>query len=383
MGRRESRTAALGGAAPLVASLLLCLAACGPSPTAGSEGGSGSGGVGASASLDKAEVYDALGKLEGEARHRALMARAEKEGVLSIYTSNTDIDKLVAAFEKDVGVKTRVYRANSESVVQRVLQEQKAGYLGNDIVDTDAGELNILSAEHVLYPYTGELRAKVRKEGKANGWTAVRFNVFVVGWNKDRVKAGEEPKSFEDLADPRWKGRISMEIGDVDWFAALYKYYLARGWTDARVRDLFTRVAANAKIAKGHTTQGELLAAGQFAVAVSSYSHTIDRAAAKGAPVAWKLANGEPVEPVVVRPNGLGLMRQAAHPAAAMLFADWMLTKGQKVLAEAYRVGAVETANDPLAKLKLVAVPEQDLLEESRKWGSLYASVLQGGQELK
>ena len=58
--------------------------------------------------------------------------------------------------------------------------------------------------------------------------------------------------------------------------------------SDAEVNGLFTSLAANAKIAKGHTVMGELLSAGEFDTAVSIYSHTVDNAAAKGAPVAWK-----------------------------------------------------------------------------------------------
>ena len=79
-----------------------------------------------------------------------------------------------------------------------------------------------------------------------------------------------------------------MEVGDVDWFTALHDYYVdEQGWTEEEYEDFMTRLAANAKIAKGHTVQGELLSAGQFDVTVSSYSHTIDKAAAEGAPVAW------------------------------------------------------------------------------------------------
>ena len=130
-----------------------------------------------------------------------------------------------------------------------------------------------------LSPYEGELRDAVRKEGSGRGWTATRFNVFVVGWNTNLVKPGQEPKTFEELADPKWKGKVSMEIGDVDWFTALYQHFLKQGKSEQEVTDLFKRIAANSKIAKGHTVQGELLSAGQFPVAISSYSHTIDKAA--------------------------------------------------------------------------------------------------------
>ncbi len=293
------------------------------------------------------------------------------------------MDDLVKGFEDEYDINVSVYRGNSESVLQRMLQEQKANYFGNDFVDTNAGELNIMNSEGLLYPYQGELRDKVRKEGQANGWTASRFNVFVVGWNTTKVKAGEEPKSLEELADPRWAGRVSMEVGDVDWFAAMYKYYLDHGKTEDQVRDMFKKIASNSKVAKGHTTQGELLSAGQFGITASSYSHTIDKAANKGAPVTWHPASGPPIQPLVVRPNGVGLVKTATNPAAAMLFVEWELTAGQKILEKAFRIGAIPTKADPLVGLQVISVPEQELLDNGKKWDDLYAEIIRSGQEVK
>lgn len=373
------------GSVAAMATALLLVAACGSSPTASGDAAGGAGGNDAAkkAAAKAQEVYDRINGLTGEERRKSLVELAEKEGKLSIYTSNTDMDKLVDGFEDAYDIEVSVYRGNSESVLQRILQEQQANYLGNDFVDTNAGELNIMNAEGVLYPYKGELRDAVRKEGQADGWTASRFNVFVVGWNTDKVKPGEEPKSFEELAGPQWKDKVSMELGDVDWFAGLYKYYIEQGKSEAEVRDLFTRIAANSKIAKGHTTQGELLSAGQFAVTVSSYSHTIDKAADKGAPVSWRPASGSPVQPILLRPNGVALMKTAANPAAAMLFIDWELTEGQKILEKAFRIGSIPTGKDPLAGLQVIAVPEQELLNDPKKWDTLYSDIVRSGQEIK
>ncbi|NRQ31809.1 extracellular solute-binding protein [Nonomuraea sp. NN258] len=367
------------GSAAAAAAVLL-LTACGASPSAGGPAPADKAG----ASGTKAqEVYDRVNGLTGDERTKVLLDLAKQEGALSIYTSNTDLDKVIDGFEKAYPIDVEVYRGNSESVLQRVAQEQQANYHGNDLVETNAGELNVMAKQNMLYPYEGALRAAVRKEGQADGWTATRFNVFVVGWNTAKVKPGAEPKSFEELADPKWKGLVSLEVGDVDWFAAMYKHYLAQGKTDAEVRDLFNRVVANAKIAKGHTAQGELLSAGQFAVTASSYSHTIDKAADQGAPVSWHPASGTPVQPIVIRPNGVALMKTATHPAAAMLFIDYELTEGQKILGESFRVGSIPTADDPLAGLTTITVPEQEMLDNPKKWDALYEEIVQSGREVQ
>ena len=200
----------------------------------------------------------------------------------------------------------------------------------------------------------------------------------MVGWNTGKVPAGTEPQSLKDLAGPQWKGRVGLEIGDVDWFAAMYNYYKSQGQSDDEVMSFFRQLAANSKIAKGHTVMGELLAAGQFDVAASIYSHTVDNAAEKGAPVAWR-KDGKPVQPVVLRPNGAGLMKSAKHPAAAMLFFDFLLTDGQQAIAGANRIGAIPTAQDPLAGVQTVSVPEEELLNNAQKWSDMYKSVTDAG----
>jgi len=358
----------------VVAALMMLVAACGGSPTAGNPGSAASGPTGAE------QVYQQINGLSGDERSQRLLDLAKKEGGLALYTSNTDMDDVVKAFEAKYGIKVDTYRANSETVLQRALQEASANYQGADIIETNAGELNALQEQRLLYPYEGELRDKVRPEGRKDGWTADRFNAFVIGWNTDKVAPGTEPKSLQELAEPQWAGRVGLEIGDFDWYAAMYDYYKAQGMSDQQIGDFFNKLAANAKIAKGHTVMGELLSAGQFDVAVSIYSHTVDNAAAKGAPVAWKV-DGAPVNPVVLRPNGAGLMKSAKNPAAAMLFLDFLLTDGQQEIAAANRIGAIPTADDPLAGAETVLVPEQELMENPKHWSDAYKVVTdRGGQ---
>jgi iron(III) transport system substrate-binding protein len=355
-----------------VVAVVLLVAGC-SSPTSGPPGGAAAPGT-----EQAQKVYDQINGLSGQLRTDTLLELAKKDGGLSLYTSNTDMDGLVKAFEDKYALKVETYRANSETVLQRILQESSANYQGADLVETNAGELNALQSEQLLSNYEGELRDKVRQEGQKDGWTADRFNAFVVGWNTQKVTPGTEPTSLRDLAAPQWRNRVGLELGDVDWFAAMHEYYTSQGMSEDEVMAFFHQLAANAKIAKGHTVMGELLSAGQFDVGASIYSHTVDNAAAKGAPVAWKVS-GKPVQPVVLRPNGAGLLKSAKHPAAAMLFMDFLLTDGQQQIAEANRIGAIPTADDPLAGVETVTVPEQELLDNPQKWSDLYKTITDGG----
>lgn len=372
--------------APLAAlGTAVLLASCGGSPTASPSGSGGESREDTDLAVQAQEAYDRFNGMSGQERTDALVACAEEEGQLNVYTSNTDMDALIEGFSDLYDVEVNNYRANSETVLQRILQEDEAGYYGADIFETNALELGVAEQEGLLYPYESELRDSVRAEGRqAETWTASRFNVFVIGWNTDLVPAGQEPTSLEELADPKWRGQISMEVGDVDWFTAMRDYYVdEQGMSEPEFVDLMTRLASNAQVAKGHTTQGELLSAGQFAVAVSSYSHTIDKAAADGAPVAWRPAGGEPVQPVIVRPNGIGLVRTATNPCAATLFVDYELTGGQDVFAEKFRIGSIAGGEDPLAGLEVFPVPEQKLLDDPDTWNQLYEQVIANGQSLE
>ena len=110
------------------------------------------------------------------------------------------------AFTDQTGIKVNLYRADSETVLQRILQEARANHAGADVVETDALEMASLGNEQLVEPYTGERRDLVGAEGKFENWTADRYNLFAPSWNTTKVPAGDQPKSWEDLANPKWDG---------------------------------------------------------------------------------------------------------------------------------------------------------------------------------
>jgi iron(III) transport system substrate-binding protein len=369
---------------PLAALLLatvLALAGCGGG--AGDAPGSAPGAAPAAGGAASGSAYADYTSLTGQERTDRLTADAAAQGgVLDIYTSNTDMPTLVEGFNKVYpDIKVNVFRANSETVLQRVLQEAGAGRVANDLVDTNDGELRALNDQHVLTSYEGPSRAALRDNALFEGWQATRFNAFVVGWNTAQVPADQAPRSFTDLADPKWKGRVALELGDWDWYASMHTYLTdEKGMAPADVDAMFKQVVANAKVTKGHTVQGELLSAGQFAVAASAYSHTIDNAAVKGAPVTWK-----PIaDPVILRPNGFGLMAQPNHPAAALLWSDWVLSDGQQQIVAANRIPALENVpgfTNPIPDgTPVYEVPDTAITDQSR-WSAEWDALLRGAPE--
>lgn len=353
---------------------VLALAACGGSPTAPSDGGSNNDDSGPT----KAEqLYEEIFGLSGQERRDRLVELAAKEDGLNLYTSMTaDVaDAVTQAFTDQFDIEVSVYRAGSETVLQRILQEQDAGFPGNDVVETNSSELGALSQEGVMAEYKGERRDMVPEAGQAENWTATRFNLFAPSWNTDQVSGDLIPTSWEDLADPKYDGLLSMELGDYDWYLALYTYFLDQGKTEEQVDKLFADMVDGAKLVKGHTVQAELLSAGEFAVVASNYTYIVQRAKDEGAPVEYQPM----VEPVIARPNGAGLMKNAANPATAMLFMDWMLEEGQAVIVEESLTPSIAEGG-ALADMELVAVDGARLLEEGDEWSAKYDELLTGGE---
>jgi iron(III) transport system substrate-binding protein len=352
--------------AALCVALALC--SCGGAPTASNT----SAGAG-----DAAAKYQQYQDLDGQERRDRLVQDAKAEGELVLYTSMTaDVaDAVTKAFTAQTGVKVTLYRAASETVLQRLLQEASANHPGADVVETNDREMGAVSTEGLAEPYTGKRRDLVGEAGRFDDWTATRYNLFAPSWNTTKVPAGEQPKSWEDLADPKWNGQLAMELSDYDWYLTLYKYWQQQGKSDSEIDRLFGEMANGAKVVKGHTVMGELLSAGQFSVAASNYSYLVQRAADKGAPVAYQPF----VEPVIARPQGAALMKSAPHPAAAVLFVDWLLTEGQQIIVDLGLTPSIEPEGlkDPLEGVKVIPVDVKALLNDSKQWSDRYNALLE------
>lgn len=361
-----------------IAGLALVVAGCGGSPTAG-----GSGGAGGDDGPTKAEkLYEEIGSLTGQERRDKLVPMAQEEGELDVYTSMTSevADVVTEAFSEEFDIDVNLYRAGSETVLQRILQEAGANYAGNDLVESNATELFALGKENLLAEYVGERRDLVSEAGRFDGWTATRYNLFAPSWNTNIVKPGEEPQKWEDLADPKWDGQLAMEVADYDWYLSLYGYWEEQGKSPEEIDKLFADMAEGAKIVKGHTVQGELMSAGQFALTASNYSYLVEQLKMKGAPVEYTPM----VEPVIARPNGIGLMKTADHPAAAVLFTDWLLEEGQQVLVDEGLTPAISpSGKDPLADVEVIPVDVEALLNESDKWSKEYDQLVSRGDQVE
>ena len=152
-------------------------------------------------------------------------------------------------------------------------------------------------------------------------------------WNTNLVKKEEEPKQYEDFADPRWKNRLIAEPRDLEMLLGFAKYKFK---DDEKAIALWKKIAANnVEFHSGHSQLAELLVAGQAAVCLTCYSHHYPSRIKKGAPLNYMLSEG------VASINATAIFKDAPHPNTALLFARWMASiDGQKAMAQGGRTPA-------------------------------------------
>jgi iron(III) transport system substrate-binding protein len=319
------------------------------------------------------------------AREARLKTLAAQEGQVNVYTSLSSliVTPMKAAWAKRYpDVKLNLYRASSEDVTARVLAERNAGTSGADVVETNGTNMLIFQhMKNVLVPYKqSPLRTKIPKAYQFDTFTADRLEKFVVAWNTNLVSS--PPRSFADLANSRWKGKLAIEPTDVDWFAALYTYFTKvrkPHMTTAAADRMFKAIAANSQLIEGHTNQANLLAAGQIQVIVSGHAQSVEQLQAKHAPLAFSPF----VKPVVERPQGVGISYRLPHKAAALLFYDWLLgPEGQKIMLDNGVEPARTDFNDSAfaSKPLTIKVDERPIVANYVKWSKKFDSITRGSK---
>ena len=140
-------------------------------------------------------------------RGERLIAKAREEGTLTLYTSmaTTESGPLALAFEKKYGVKVQLWRALSENVLQRAVTEARGGRRSMDVVETNAPEVEALAREELAAqfnsPYLADLPPWAIPPHRR--WLGDRANLWVVGYNTDKVKREELPATLEGFAEAK------------------------------------------------------------------------------------------------------------------------------------------------------------------------------------
>ena len=314
----------------------------------------------------------AVAMYDGADRAQRLAEGAKKEGTVVIYTSAPpdDMAILAAAFEKKHGVKLQVWRASSEKVVQRAVTEARANRFEADIIETNGPDIEALQREKLLQevrsPHLADLipgAIPPHREG-----LSMRLNLWVAAYNTHMGKKEELPKTYEDLAHPRWKGRLGIEGGDANWFSGVVKQMGEERGLKV-FRDI---VGANGiSVRVGHTLLTNLVVAGEIPMALTVYNYRVEQIKARGAPIEWFI-----IPPTIARFQGMGLTRRAPRPHAAVLYFDFMLTDGQEILLQRGFIPTSKSVTTPLNQFPMTLLDPKIALDEHDKWSRLFKDTV-------
>jgi iron(III) transport system substrate-binding protein len=305
----------------------------------------------------------------GPDRAQRLIAGAKKEGALTLYSSGPieDTTAITYAFEKKYGLPVRLWRGSSEDILRRAMTEARGSRYEVDVAETAGPEMEALTREKLMQaiasPVFAELIPQAVVPGRA--WVMSRLSVFAAGTNTNLVKAADAPRSYEDLTDSKWKGKLGIEADDAGWFLAVLGEM-----GEAKGLKLFRDIVAKngMSIRKGHTLLANLVAAGEVPLALTLYGYRVAAMTKAGAPI-----SGITLPPAVALPTGIAAFRKAPHPNAAVLFVDFYLSDGQRILAERGNVPTNARVMAPPPDLTLI--DSAKLLDDGGKWSKLFQEV--------
>ena len=304
-------------------------------------------------------------------RARLLIEGAKPEGTLTLYTSQqlSDANAVTEAFEKRYGIKVNVWRAGPDNVVPRIINEAKSRHFEFDVVETEGQALEVLQREKLLQevktPYLGGLIPQALRPHRE--WVGTRLLMFTQAYNTNLVSKADLPKTWEDLAAPKWKGRLGIETKDDEWF-----YSLMQQLGEERGLKLFRKIGAvnGFSVRKGHTLLTNLVASGELPLALTVYNARVEQIKNKGAPIDWFI-----LQPAIAQINGAGVSRNAPHPYSAILFLDFLLTEAQGILAKRDVVSVSRSFPSPLSDFPFQLTDPAKLLDEGDKWTRIYQEI--------
>jgi iron(III) transport system substrate-binding protein len=323
-----------------------------------------------------AQTLQQLATYKGADRQQRLVEGAKREGGLLFYTTfpTEYANQLVEPFEKQYGIKVSHWRARSEIVLRKVLAEARGGAPSADVISIISPQVEALRRENLLQ----EIHSAYHKDlapfavPAHREWASILQHVFVHAYNTRLVRKEELPRTFRDLLDAKWKGKLAIEGDDHEWLSSVIAD-LGHAEGVKLWRDL---VATNGvSVRSGHPLLTNLVASGEVPLALTVYQYSVEQAKKKGSPIDWFV-----IGPAVSITNGVAVPRKAPHPHAALLFYDYLVgPEGQRMLAKIGYVPTHVKIESPVKGVQLKLLDAATLLDDQDKSTRLFEQIILKG----
>jgi len=296
---------------------------------------------------------------------------AKREGGLLLYTTGTQIKPLIDRFEaKYPYLRVELARASAADTARKVLEEYRAGFEKVDAFELASPGLVLPRDEGILQPFRSPESAAFAADAIEPGrhWVVVRESYTGIGFNTKLLPAEKAPKAYADMLDPQWNGRMAISgltTTAVNWVGTMAivqgaDFVRKLGGQDVRVYNITGRALAN------------LMSAGEVMLSPTIYNSHVAASSEKGAPLAWNAPG-----PVPVTDTGVAIARKAPHPHAAMLFADFLMSKEGQILYQelGYDSPRADAAHPGAQLQKLYLTNRPNYLRDYETWARLYQDV--------
>jgi len=302
--------------------------------------------------------------------------KAKKEGgKVTVYApfSNRSMEVILPGFMKRFpGVTVNHVDGTPNQLLARIIAEGRGGRVLADVFGGSLPYIAQASDQKLLVPLAVPEAAAYPQQMRSDNWVATDTQYYIIGWNTTLVKKGEEPKSFEDLTNPKWKNNLMAESRDHQLLIAFAK---RKYNNDEKAIDLFKKIAANqVEFHRGHSDLIEFLVAGQQAVCFTCYAHHFPPRVKKGAPIQPLLSEG-----VGEIGGAVSILKDAPHPMGALLWTRWALSEeGQRTWAQAGETPAHPHV-EPLEKVRPTTtyMLTIDDLKEFPKYEKIWKEIFQ------
>lgn len=274
--------------------------------------------------------FSLLCSLAGAQAQSINVESAKKEGAVVLYgtVAPQAMDVILKGFEKKYGIRVEYWRASATGVADRALNEWRVGRPGFDVVEASRGVQLIMKKAGLftknIPPSSEKFPAQFKeKDGIATPWRTLPIGII---YNTELVKAGDVPKTLDDLLNPKWKGKIGMPDPSSHTTTAQFLWNLQKFKGDKWLDFVKALAKQQPRMVESLTPVTNTVIKGEAHVGIA----LINTVTQFKGPVAYA-----PLDSYLTDPSYMSLGAKAAHPSAARLYIEYACSaEGQKALSE-------------------------------------------------
>jgi iron(III) transport system substrate-binding protein len=310
-----------------------------------------------------------------EQRTAKLVEGAKKEGKLLWYHAGSTMEgeMILKKFKaKYPFIETQMLRTNAEQLLVRILSEHQAKRNVWDVTKVGGIRSVLLKQKGLFAKYISPQWKFISNDFKdpEGYWTSIYLGLLITAYNTRLVSPKEVPKTWVDLLDPKWKGKMGMPTDSYEWFANMLKIM-----GENKGLEYMKKLAEqNLQFRPGPTLNSKLVAAGEVSIGIRLYPQRIEEMKRSGAPIEW--IGFDPVIPLI---HPIAVSAYAPHPNTARLFVDFLLSKeGQELIASMYNIPTRVDVDPVVPRFKkgLKILPfDESLINDYDRYVKLYRDM--------